>query len=153
MRKKLFKIIAILLCLWGVFAIVYNVIPIVKGQWAADHFFKSLTNEEYHAASDYMVNASQQEWARNLAKLKAEGVFLANYSALKVSLDDSSVTGQTTISLMEGGIKKDYRVYIVFGGSRFSPRVAALQYTEADDTLKRWIQATATERASEHGRP
>ncbi|KPV58039.1 hypothetical protein QJ48_18870 [Paenibacillus sp. A3] len=144
MRKNIIKLIAALVSLWAVFGIVYNVIPIVRGQWAAAHFFKSLTNEDYRAASDYVMNADQQEWTRNLAMLKAEGLILTNYSDLMVTLDDSIVTGQTTISLMEGNVKKDYHVYIEFGGSRLSPRIANIQYTEADDTLKKWIQATTT---------
>jgi hypothetical protein len=144
MINKAVKAFVICLALWVSFVIAYNVIPIVRGNLTASKFLKHTAKQSYSEASQYILNKDKQEWVSGVERLRDEGLFLVSHSQLNVGLDDNAVEGQTMISLTENGVTKNYRVYIMFGGSRFSPIISDLQYIESDGTLQKWVKTVIT---------
>lgn len=127
--------------------------PVLRGNAVAEKFLKNLVDEDYNAAARYIEDRNREEWISSLSQLAAEGIALADYKDLKVSLNDNAIRGGTTVSLVRNREQKEYRIWISFAGSRFSPLISNLQYIVSDasneEALDKWVRAI--NRPSESG--
>lgn len=153
MKKRAWIGLLLLFVAWIALTLVYNVTPVIRGNAVAEKFFKNLVDEDYTAAAQYIEGRNREEWINSLSQLAAEEISLTRYKDLKVSLNDNAIRGGTTVSLVRNGEQKEYRIWISFGGSRFSPLISNLQYIVSDalneEALDKWVRAI--NRPSESG--
>ncbi|MBA2943627.1 hypothetical protein HZF08_35725 [Paenibacillus sp. CGMCC 1.16610] len=118
MKKKLLYVSAVIIFLYVTAVSTYQIVPAIKGRSAATHFLETLM-------------------------LEKDGLSLVDYRNLRVNLSDNALEGSVYVTLKNQSVKKEYRIFLTFGGGRWSPKISHLQYIEADgvdETIEQWIR-------------